>query len=891
MRPSLLTSELQPNHGNSEELLQNRRSHARREADRLSEYLVQVFESVPDAIAFFDQQWRITFANTEARRLSRILPEHMNSRTHWELFPETVGTEVEIAYRRVMEERAPEHLEHFYAPYKLWVDIHAFPVRDGMAIHYRDVTDRKLAEMAMAVSDRQHKQALEATTDGVLSLDREWNFTFLNQFARGLLRVKGDLLGKNLWSEFPFSRPDDPFVVNYKRTMDERVTTHFVAYYPAPLNKWFSVKASPSDEGIVVFFQDVTEEKRAEQLLEEQRDLVAFVQQTAHTAFWEVDVATGELSFGSSSYEVFGHPLSSLRTMDDFLRTVHPADLEMVVRNAERAITSGETMVQEFRVIASDGRVLWLEARGKTVLVEDGAKKLRGMTLDVSDRKRVQLALAESEERYRVLADLNPQAIWMGAPDGEITYANHGFLTFIGLTKAELADGGWLRAFYPDDQERVVAAWKHAVVTGEEYHVEARLIAASDGTPRWSILRAKPVRDTSGKILHWLGVSIDIHDQKMTAEALLQKQMETERQRAELESVYQTAPVGLALFDPVEFRYLRLNDRQAEIVGLPKENVLGRTLTEIAPIEGLNEMFAQVATGHAIRNQLLEGELPTRPGEHRSWNVSYSPVYNTHGEVQAISAVSLEITNQRKAEAALVQSEKLAAVGRLASSISHEINNPLEAITNLLYIIGLSDLPKESREFLDLAQNELSRVCQIATQTLRFHRQAVRATQVTAAELVDAVLNLYHGRLMNSSIVVEAHYSTETPVVCFENDIRQVLNNLIANAIDAMRRGGKLMVRAHNATDWSAEHAGKHPAGRKGIRITVADTGHGMSAAVRARLFEPFYTTKDLNGTGLGMWISSGIVTRHQGRLSVRSTEDPERHGTVFSLFLPCSTD
>ena len=689
-------SELRTNASASEEVLQERRSRSRREADRLSEYLVQVFESVPDAIACFDRDWKITFANPEAMRVSRISAEDLNKRTHWELFPETVGTELETAYRKVMRERVPEHLEFFYAPFQVWVDVHAFPVRDGIAIHYRDVTARKTAELAMAATDRQHKQALEATTDGVLSLDRQWNFTFLNQFARGLLRVKGDLLGKNLWSEFPFATPDDPFVVNYTRTMNDRVTTHFQAYYPEPLNKWFSVKASPSDEGIVVFFQDVTEEKRAERLLQEQQDLVAFVQQTAHTAFWEVDTATGEISFGSSSYEVFGHPLSSLRTMDDFLRTVYASDREMVTRNMQAAIASGETMVHEFRVIAADGAVLWLEARAKTVSVEGGAPKLRGMTLDVSDRKQAQLALAESEERYRVLADLNPQAIWMGDPKGQVTYANQGFLTFIGLTPPELANGGWLKAFYPEDRERVVEAWNHAVATGEEYHIEARLIAASDGTPRWSILRAKPVRDASGDILHWLGVTIDIHDQKITAEALVQKQAETERQHAELESVYQTAPVGLALFDPVEFRYLRLNDRQAEIVGLPREQVLGKTLTEIAPIEGLNEMFEQVAYGNPIRNQLLEGELPTRPGEHRSWNVSYSPVYNSHGNVQAISAVSLEITNQRKAEAALVQSEKLAAVGRLASSISHEINNPLEAITNLMYIIGLGDLPEES---------------------------------------------------------------------------------------------------------------------------------------------------------------------------------------------------
>src|SRR5258708_696468 len=305
-------------------------------------------------------------------------------------------------------------------------------------------------------------------------------------------------------------------------------------------------------------------------------------------------------------------------------------------------------------------------------------------------------------------------------------------------------------------------------------------------------------------------------------------------------------PIGLSLLDPVELRYLRINDRQAQTVGLPKEQIIGQVITDIAPLPGLKELLQMAASGQSVRNHLLEGELPTRPGEHRYWNVSYSPVYNANNKVEAITAVILEMTNQKKAEAALIQSEKLAAVGRLASSISHEINNPLEAITNLLYLIDLSgELPENVRSYVRTAQNELSRVCQIATQTLRFHRQAVRATHVSAAELVDAVLNLYQGRLANSNIKVEATYASPTTVLCFENDIRQVLNNLIANAIDAMRQGGRLLVRAHNATDY--------PDGRSGIRITIADTGHGMPPAVQARLFEPFYTTKDLNGTGLGL--------------------------------------
>ena len=289
----------------------------------------------------------------------------------------------------------------------------------------------------------------------------------------------------------------------------------------------------------------------------------------------------------------------------------------------------------------------------------------------------------------------------------------------------------------------------------------------------------------------------------------------------------------------------------------------------------------KVLKGEVIRDFLYETEMRAKPGEVRSFNVNYSPVLDEEGHVRAISAAILEITTLRKAERALLQSEKLAAVGRLASSISHEINNPLEAVTNLLYLIATDDaLPDSLKTFVHQAQDELARVSQIATQTLRFHRQSNKPTHVTPAQLVDGVLNLFAGRLANSGIAVEAAYSTTKQVLCFENDIRQVLNNLIANAIDAMRTGGRLLVRAHDST---------MPDGADGVRITVCDTGSGMTAETSKRLFEPFYTTKDLNGTGLGLWISKEIVERHRGRLAVRSTQDARLHGTIFTLLLPCA--
>ncbi len=374
----------------------------------------------------------------------------------------------------------------------------------------------------------------------------------------------------------------------------------------------------------------------------------------------------------------------------------------------------------------------------------------------------------------------------------------------------------------------------------------------------------------------------DITQRKAAAEDLQRKTAMAEQQAAEIETVYRTAPIGLALFDTDDYHYLRLNDRQAEFFGMKPEDVVGRTLLEMAPIEGLQELFDGVRAGTPVVNYPLEGELVGRPGEHRYWTVNYSPVFAHDGSVQFIAAASLEITQQKRAEMALIQSEKLAAVGRLASSISHEINNPLEAVTNLLYLIAASDgLPQDVRQWVDLAEREVARVSQIATQTLRFHRQTVKPTKANAQQLIEPVLDLYLGRLMNSGITVQTKFVSKTPVLCLENEIRQVLNNLIANAIDAMKSGGRLMISAHDACHRSSAVPG--------VRITVADTGHGMPKETQARIFEAFFTTKDLNGTGLGLWISKDIVERHAGTLKVRSSSTPEMHGTIFTLFLPTS--
>jgi len=364
----------------------------------------------------------------------------------------------------------------------------------------------------------------------------------------------------------------------------------------------------------------------------------------------------------------------------------------------------------------------------------------------------------------------------------------------------------------------------------------------------------------------------DFTQEKLNREAL-------ERQHSELETIYRTAPIGLALFDTDEYRYLRLNDRQAAFFGLKPEEVVGRRLTDMAPIEGLKELFDTVARGEPVVNYPLEGALVTDPGVYRYWTVSYFPVFAADGSIQAITAASLEITEQKKAERALIENEKLAAVGRLASSIAHEINNPLESVTNLLYLARSAETLQQTREYIVGAEIELRRASAITTQTLRFHKQTTHPQEVSLADLLNEALSVYQGRIVNARIRVIRDYKTPRCIRCFEGEIRQVLSNLIANSLDAMGEGGSLTLRAREGTSWQS--------GEKGLLITVADTGVGMSAAVRHKLFHPFFTTKGQTGTGLGLWISEQIVSRHNGALRVRSSQSKDHHGTVFTLFLP----
>ena len=201
-------------------------------------------------------------------------------------------------------------------------------------------------------------------------------------------------------------------------------------------------------------------------------------------------------------------------------------------------------------------------------------------------------------------------------------------------------------------------------------------------------------------------------------------------------------------------------------------------------------------------------------------------------------------------------------------------------MTNLLYLLSLSSSLEESKNYTQTAISELARVSEIVVQTLRFHQQQVRPVMVQVPEIVDSALVLYQARLRSARIVIERDFRECRPILARAGDLRQVVLNLVGNAADAMASGGRLKIRIAN----TQEHSN---GARRGIRLTVADTGSGIQPEIKGRLFEPFVSTKGNTGTGLGLWVSSEIVKKHGGTIQVRSSALSPDTGTVFSVFLP----
>jgi PAS domain S-box-containing protein len=322
------------------------------------------------------------------------------------------------------------------------------------------------------------------------------------------------------------------------------------------------------------------------------------------------------------------------------------------------------------------------------------------------------------------------------------------------------------------------------------------------------------------------------------------------------------------------------NSGAERVFGYTAQEMIGQPISRLACIGREDDMVRvldQIRGGERVDN--YETMRRCKDGREIPVSLTVSRIGDSSGEIAGASGIARDISGRTKAEKEMRIAEKVAAMRRLASSIAHDINNPLAAIINLHFLLEGENLSEAGKRYLATAERELSRVAHITAQALGFYRTSGKPVWLSMATILDEAVAIHHDRFEALGIQLRREYAASPQICCHAGELRQVMVNIVGNALDAMPFGGRLRLKIRETTAWATDG--------RGVRVTVADTGHGMSAETRRSLFEPFYTTKEASGTGLGLWLCTNIVGKYEGRISMRSNDAPEHRGSVFMVFLP----
>ncbi len=625
--------------------------------------------------------------------------------------------------------------------------------------------------------------------------------------------------------------------------------------------------------GIFVTCSETTDRVLAERELSRSRERLQLALEAADLGTWSYDPVAETFTADAKMQRIFGAPAPA-GDHDFWQKLLHPDD-RLAARDEFAAALEGVRNYNlEYRVLHPNG-VRWIRSKGKVLAAEGESPGMFAIVEDITEDKLAQIALHERARDLRESERIGRMGSWrLILKTGELTWSEEVYrLMDHDPSLPVLNFAAQPEIIEEASNRRLQAAIEHCIATGECYEVDVKMFLPDSGRVVWLATRGEPVHGPDGSVAELRGTVRDITDRKLVEEALRGSE-------ARLQLALQAARLGTWSYD--ESTGIGAADTTMQrMFGSSKElGDLDEWIEFMHPDdrEGSLAGFRDAMAGKTS----YEGEYRIiRPtdGEIR-WIRSVGRIIQEQNGPLRMAAIVEDITDRKRTEAALLRTEKLAAVGRLAASIAHEINNPLEAITNLLYLARTSEDLDRSREYLAFAEAELHRASAITSQTLRFHKQSTRPMEVTSDDLIDNALGILRSRIMNAGVTIDRRYSARRPVMCFDGEIRQVVSNLLINAVDAMHpAGGHLLLRSREGRD--------HATGRAGLILTIADTGSGMSRETLTKIFEPFFTTKGAAGTGLGLWISKEIMERHRGYLHVRSSRRPDRSGTVFTLFLP----
>src|SRR5262245_40908771 len=750
---------------------------------------------------------------------------------------------------------------------------------------------RKASEESRRESEQNFRSLVETTAVVPWQADIEsWVFTYVGPQAVRLLGYPiEEWYGKDFWvshlhpddKEFAIStcialsKSAEDFEFEYRMiaASGETVWVHDIVRCEHRDGKPIELRG---------FMLDISERKRAEEALHESEERISLAANTAGLGLWVWDATRDESWVTPEGRRLFGWAESEPVNLERFIHTLHPDDREPTRHAVLQSLQDGSDYVAEYRVVLNDGAIRWIATRGRIEF--DGRGKplrLRGVSLDITERKSADEALRESEARFHTMADTAPVMIWMSDTDKSCTFLNKGWLDFTGRTLEQELGNGWTEGVHPEDFDRCLEVYVNSFNLRREFTVEYRL-RRYDGEYCWLLDHGVPRFESNGDFVGYIGIAIDITESKQAKRAL-------ENEREFLRQVLDIDPTFIFAKDR-EGRFTLVNQAVADAYGTTVEDLIGKTDADFNPnreeVEFFHRMDLEVID--TLKERFIpEEHLTDAQGNVRWLQTVKRPILDKDGSANQILGASTDITERKQAESELQHNRqqlahvtRISTMGELAASLAHELNQPLTAILSnaqaaqRFLAANPPDLQEVQEILKDIVQDD-SRASEVI-QRMRalVKKEVVAFVSLDLAEVIRDVARLVHSdaALLNVDLGLEL---PDLPAVQGDRvQLQQVVLNLLLNAFDAMK---DCPVNERRVV-LQAERDGACMA-----KVAVRDRGPGLRRDKLDKIFQPFYTTKR-DGLGMGLSISRSIIEAHGGRLWAENNPD---RGATFYFTVP----
>lgn len=628
---------------------------------------------------------------------------------------------------------------------------------------------------------------------------------------------------------------------------------------------------------------DITDRKRAEEKLRESEENFRRLVETTSAVLWQADVETWNFTYvGPQAVKLLGYPLEQWYEKDFWVSHIHPDDRQRAVDTCLTMSKTANEFEFEYRMMSLSGEVVWVHDIGNCQHSNGSPQQLRGLMLDITERKHSEQAMRESEGRFRTMANSAPVMIWMSGSDKGCTFFNKGWLDFTGRSLEQELGNGWAEGVHPDDFDRCLEIYTRSFDARQEFETEYRL-RRNDGEYRWVLDHGVPRSEPDGRFLGYIGTATDITEQRRDKEAL-------EKERSFLRQVIDTTPNFIFAKDR-DGRFTLANRAVADAYGTTVENLIGKTDADFNKNQEEVESFQQDDREviDTLRERFIaEERITDARGKMRWLQTVKRPIIDNDGSAKQMLGASTDITLRKETEIELREQRlelahvaRISTMGELAASLAHELNQPLTAILSNAQaaLRFLSSKPADLEEVREILQ-DIVKDNSRAGEVIRRMRALVKKEEldfapVDLASLIRDVVALVHSDAILQNIHIALELDDNLPPVQGDKvQLQQVMLNLLLNAFDAMKdcpvheREVKLQLERD---------------GMGVIRASVSDCGTGLSGDKLDKIFQPFYTTKG-EGLGMGLSICRSIIEAHGGRLWA---ENNTARGATFYFTIP----